>query len=210
MTTGTAGGRALGLAPLIAAALTLAACGGGSQSPSRSSSAALPPDYIAVPAGRGPGYRLPAASPAVRARLPIGGLRCGAQGPTIPIHLELYAARLVVPVPAGIGVGGRVRRAGAYITGGACVYPVRSFAPTGVLLVSAGRPLTLGQAFAIWGQPLGPRGMAGFAGAVAAFVGGRRWSGSPRSIPLHRHAEIVLVSGGGILPHPAYRFPPGQ
>ncbi len=83
MTTGTAGGRALGLAPLIAAALTLAACGGGSQSPSRSSSAALPPDYIAVPAGRGPGYRLPAASPAVRARLPIGGLRCGARGPTI-------------------------------------------------------------------------------------------------------------------------------
>ncbi len=68
---------------------------------------------------------------------------------------------------------------------------------------------TLGALFAIWGQPLSDTRVASFGGRVGAFVGGRRWRGDPRSIPLERHAEIVLEVDGYIPPHPKYTFPPG-
>jgi hypothetical protein len=78
-----------------------------------------------------------------------------------------------------------------------------------VVVVDAGRTPTLGTLFDVWGQPLANDRLAGFRGRVTAFVAGRRWTGPPRSIPLTRHAQIVLLRGGRIVPHPAYRFPPG-
>lgn len=96
--------------------------------------------------------------------------------------------------------------------GGRCVYPVRTRAPTGLLEVDAFRPLSLGDLFAIWGQPLSSTRLAGFtapAGArVAAFVAGSRWRGDPRTVPLTRHAVIVLEVEGFVAPHRSYRFPP--
>ncbi|HSO98754.1 MAG TPA: hypothetical protein VLP43_07365 [Solirubrobacteraceae bacterium] len=68
--------------------------------------------------------------------------------------------------------------------------------------------LHLGGLFALWGQPLGPRRLAGFDGPVAAYVGARRWQGDPAGIPLDPHAQIVLESGGYVPPHPRYLFPP--
>ena len=94
-----------------------------------------------------------------------------------------------------------------YITGGACAYPVHTREPTGVFeLTRSG--LHLGGLFAVWGQPLGPRRLAGFNAPVAAYVGGRRWRGNPAGIPLGPHAEIVLESSGYVPPHPRYLFPP--
>jgi hypothetical protein len=74
---------------------------------------------------------------------------------------------------------------------------------------AGGRPKTLGDLFAVWGQPLGKRRMAGFSGKVSAFVGGRLWQRDPREIPLRRHAQIVLEVGGYVKPHATYLFPPG-
>jgi hypothetical protein len=124
------------------------------------------------------------------------------------IHLELYGRGLVVPIPAGIGIAPPQTRSGAYVRTGACWYPLRTYEPTGVAVVAA-TARTLGSLFDVWGQPLSANRMASFSGPVSAFVGGRRWRGSPRAIPLTRHAEIVLESGGYVVPHPAYRFPPG-
>jgi hypothetical protein len=42
---------------------------------------------------------------------------------------------------------------------------------------------------------------------VLAFVDGKRRRGDPASIPLARHAQIVL--GGYVAPHPAHRFAGG-
>jgi hypothetical protein len=137
-------------------------------------------------------------------------MRCETtRGGSYGAHVELYARRLVVPVPAGIGVAPPQRRSGAYVLGGACTYPVRTFEPTGVVVIDDGPAPSLQALFEVWGQPLSAREMAGFRGPVSAFVDGRRWNGDIGAIPLTRHAEVVLEVGGAVLPHPSYTFPPG-
>jgi hypothetical protein len=106
----------------------------------------------------------------------------------------------VVIVPAGIGVA-RAR---------ACTYPVRTFQPTGVLEFDAAQRLRLGDFFSIWGRRLTRRHLLRFAGRVRAYVGGRRWRGDVRQIPLTRHAQIVLEVGPYIPPHATFLFGPGR
>jgi hypothetical protein len=126
------------------------------------------------------------------------------------VHLELFAGKRIVLVAPGIGVAPPRTREGAYVRGGRCTYPLLTREPTGVIEVAGrGRTRTLGDLFAIWGQPLGTHRMAGFKGSVSAFVGGKRWRGDPRKIPLTRHAQIVLEVDGYVRPHATYRFPPG-
>jgi hypothetical protein len=161
---------------------------------------------IPSPIGVGPRYHpAPAA-------LPLAGLRCAdEERPRFGVHLELFAERQVVIVPAGIGVAPPLRRQGAYVLGGRCSYPVRTREPTGVIEVERGASLTLGQLFAVWGQPLSRTRLAGFAsrGPILAFVGGRRQLGDPRAIPLRPHAEIVLELGGYVPPHSSFLFRKG-
>ena len=112
-------------------------------------------------------------------------------------------------VAAGIGIAEPHRRDGAYVRGGRCSYPLRTREPTGVVEVEHGPARTLGDLFELWGRPLSRRRIASFSGRVDAYVGGRRWRGDPRAIPLRRHAQIVLQVQGHVPPHAAYRFPPG-
>jgi hypothetical protein len=44
---------------------------------------------------------------------------------------------------------------------------------------------------------------------VSAFVNGKRWTRSPRLIPLKRHDAIVLEVGGYFPPTRRYSFPDG-
>ncbi len=170
---------------------------------------ALPPSVKPWPIGAEPGYRLPAAPARVLAAKPVGRFRCGNAGRRFGVHLELFARRQVVIIPAGIGVARPSRTTFARVRPGGCTYPLRTLDPTGVVEVRSGAGPTLGDFFAVWGQPLGPRRIAGFRGRVVAFVGGRRWRGDPRAIQLTRHAQIVLALGGYVPPHPRYLFPAG-
>lgn len=145
-----------------------------------------------IPIGVGPRYH-----PAPGARHDAG-LLCTPSGKRYGVHLELFAHRRVVIVPAGIGVPRRY-----------CTYSLRTRTPTGVIEVAPGTHVTLGRLFDLWGQPLSHNRLAGFSGAVSAFVGGKHWLGDPRAIPLRRHAQIVLELGGYIPPHPSYLFPAG-
>jgi hypothetical protein len=209
---------------VILGAAALAGCGSATRSHTtdRAGGGQLPADYVPVPAGRTAAYRLPAVSPPVARRASVGALSCGRPAPPrYGIHLELYAHRLVVPVPAGIGISPPQRRRGAYVLGGACVYPILSLEPTGVIVVDRrasqavrrvahpDAPPTLGALFAVWGQPLSQTRLASFRGRVVAFVGGVRFDGPPQAIPLTRHAEIVLQVDGALPPHRVYLFPPG-
>jgi hypothetical protein len=168
----------------------------------------LPPDVKPWPIGVGPGFRIPAAPAAVQTGRPVGRFRCTAdRSRRFGVHLELFAQRRVVIIPAAIGVARPSRTSFGRVSPGGCTYPLRTLDPTGVIEV--GTRATLADFFAVWGQPLGPRRIAGFRGRVLAFVGGKRWRGDPRAIPLTRHAQIVLELGGHVPPHPRYLFPPG-
>jgi len=153
---------------------------------------------------------LPAAGAAVRAARPVGVFTCSRSSPMrFRAHVELFARKLVLLLPPGIGVAPPLSRDGAHVTGGRCLYPLRTREPTGVIEVASKRPATLGDLFRIWGQPLSPHRLAGFRSdrPVLAFVNGRRFQGDPRSIPLRRHDELVLEIGGYVPPHSSYLFP---
>jgi hypothetical protein len=156
------------------------------------------------PIGRGPEYHPPPGANAV------DGLRCRrGPRPRYGVHLELFANRFVVIVPPGIGVAPpRVRR-GAYVVAGRCSYPARTIEPTGVIQVDRGSTVTLGQFFAMWGQPLGRNRLLSFRGPVRVFVAGKPWRRAPGDVPLTRHAEITLEIRGYVPPKTGFRFRPG-
>lgn len=195
--------------PVSAAAawIVLLIAGCGSSPPP-----ALPPDVVPVGVGAGAAYRPPPLSPDVRRARPVGRMRCSrAPARRAGAHVELIVNRRVVLLPAGVGVAPPQRRRGAYVLSGRCSYPLRTLEPTGVVEIAAvkGGPPNLGELFALWGQPLGPRGLAGFSGPVATWVNGRPHRSGPRSVVLSRHAVIVLEVGRRIPPHASYSFPPG-
>lgn len=169
---------------------------------------------IPTPIGTGIRYHPGPSGPAVEAAKSVAGLACSRRARArFGVHLELFAKRLVVLVPAGIGVAPPRQTRGPYVLGGRCSYPARTREPTGVVEIEQGKSLRLGQLFALWSQPLSRVRLAGFRttgrGRILAFVGGRPWRGDPRAIPLRRHAEIVLEIGGYVPPHASYRFRKG-
>ena len=133
--------------------------------------------------------------PKGKGRAPSKACVPGPRPGPIRVHLELFALRRAIVIPANIGVRSH------------CRYPVRTLTPTGVLEID--RPgLTLGDFFDAWRMPLSRRAMLTFRGNVTAYVGGKRRQGDVRSIPLSDGSQIVLEVGGYIPPHSFYLFPP--
>lgn len=124
---------------------------------------------------------------------------CGNGGtPVHYAHVEVFAHGRVVLIPAGLGMHGT--RDGAYVHGrrrGALF----TEEPTGLVGVRRAG-LTLGDLYAAWGRPLRN---------PTVHVDGRVWRGTPASVPLRPHAQIVVQEGyAPIWPHAQYRFPPGH
>ena len=131
----------------------------------------------------------------LRARLQALGL------PALPVegralhtheHLDLYLTGTHVAVPADIGIG----------PGSRFFSPIHTHDRTGILHVESPTRtvFTLGQFFGVWGVTLSARCIGSYCtggggGTLQAFVDGRRVSGDPARIPLHRHEEIVLAFG---------------
>lgn len=198
-------------AALLLGVVAVAGCGSATSSSSAAagqSGARLPAALVAGrrPIGHGARFQPPALGPVVGRCRPALGRRVG-------VHVELFAADRVVLVAAGIGTrppravsAGRIARAG-------CYGDLVTLEPTGVVQVRAGANLRLADLFRSWGQPLSERRLATFATPagtrVAVFVDGRPWRGSPGSVPLRAHAEIVLETGPYVPPHRTYTFPPG-
>jgi hypothetical protein len=158
---------------------------------------ATPPVYP-WPIGVGARYHPAASNPFVASARPLGELRCGNAATAFRVHVELFGARQVVIVPAGIGVSPR-----------GCAYPASTSTPTGVVRVTRSG-ITLGDWFRVWGRRLSPSRLLGFAGRVELYVNGRRRSGDPGRLVLRPHDEIVLEVGGYVPPHTTYLFPRGE
>ena len=127
--------------------------------------------------------------------------------------MELFAADRVVLVAAGIGTRPPRRLSEGRISSASCYGEMVTLDPTGLVLVRRDRARCWLTCFVAWGQPLSTRRLASFSasagGSVSVFVDGRRWDGTPGSVPLRRHSEIVLEVGPYVPPHHAYMFPPG-
>jgi hypothetical protein len=188
-------------AALLALALAaLAGCGGGRRAPSPRELTLAEARAQSRPIGAGARYAPPAAQGPIR--------DCRRRlGPRIAMHFELFARDRVVIVPLGIGVRGARVGGGGRIDGARCYGPIVTLDPTGIVLVRPGRARTVGDLMAAWGTPLGADRMAGFRGRVRAYVAGHRRHGAAASIPLTRHAEVVLEVGRYVPPHPSYTFP---
>jgi len=126
--------------------------------------------------------------------------------------VEVFGANRVVIVPAGIGVRPPIRLSAGRISSAGCFGSLVTLEPTGVVLVRPGSRLFLSDLFRSWGQPLSRCRVASFVpgGPIVVFVDGRRWSGAPGSVPMSRHAEIVVEAGPFVPPHSSYAFPPGS
>jgi hypothetical protein len=120
------------------------------------------------------------------------------------VHLELFANRRVVIVPAAVGVRG-ARRSGGRVVGARCRARVWTVDPTGVIRLDGAT--TLADVFTVWGRTFGPTQLLGFHGSVTVFRNGARWSGDPRLLELHDRDQLVVEIGGYVPPHRSYRFP---
>lgn len=161
------------------------------------------------PIGPGPAYRPAAAGAAVEHAEPIGPLTCTSGSARFEFHLELFANRRVIVVPAGVGVAAPAAEDGAEVVPRRCTYPLWTIAPGGVVEVrgAPGR-YDLAELFRVWGQALGARRIGSFTSAVPlrAYVAGRAVHGPIGQIPLTAHAEIVLELGGYLAPHALFLF----
>jgi hypothetical protein len=192
----------------MAAAAVVSACG-SSQPPVRLPATASIPRALlneARPIGTGPRFTLPASGP-------IAGPCRPSLGPRVGVHVEVFAANQVLLLPAGIGARQPWAKLDGRIASAPCYGALVTLDPTGLVLVRPGARLTLADLFGSWGEPLSRTRLTSFsapAGSqVAVFVDGRRWNGGPASVPLTRHAEIVLEVGPPVPPHSSYAFPPG-
>lgn len=124
---------------------------------------------------------------------PIAGISCDAmEGNRIHIHQHLLILDHGTPVPIPSTVGRPFS--------GECLYWLHTHTPDGVIHIESptNRTFTLGDFFAIWGQPLSAtRASTAVAktGKLKAFVDGKPYDGDPAKIPLNAHTDIVLEAG---------------
>jgi hypothetical protein len=201
--------RAVRIAVLPMAAAAVASACASPQPPARLPATASIPRALlseARPIGTGPRFTLPVSGP-------VAGACQRSLGPRVGVHVEVFAANRVLLLPAGIGAQQPWAKLDGRIASAPCYGALVTLDPTGLVLVRPGARLTLADLFRSWGEPLSRTRLTSFsapAGSqVAVFVDGRRWNGGPASVPLTRHAEIVLEVGPPVPPHSSYAFPPG-
>ncbi len=155
------------------------------------------PSVIAVPIGPTRAY-VPAAT------APASDCEPGRVHGRYRAHVELFAHRHAIVIPAGIGLKRPRANELGRIDAAACRAPLRTLDPTGVVEFDRA-DLTLDDLFAVWQQPFAADRLLSFRGPTEVFVDGRRVSGEVR---LTDRAQIVIELGGYIPPHRSFNFPP--
>ncbi len=135
----------------------------------------------------------------------------------IHIHLSIFdptGTQIMVPWAVGIVKPWTYNHKGSQVIGGSCFYYLHTHDRSGVIHYEAPRDLgfTLGDFFAVWGEPLDPTDVAGYTGTVWVKIitptSGGPWTTSidPRTIPLTEHEQISLAVGNPVVPVPKYIF----
>jgi hypothetical protein len=139
----------------------------------------------------------------------VGGLNCTAPGNTYTYtHLSVFMNGKQLALPASIGTVDPTISAPK-----GCVYPLHTDDASGKIRMDAttSASYTLGQFFAIWGQPVSASNVAGLQGtSVTAYVnsGGTltQYTGDLASLVLPEHGEVTLVIGTPVTQIPTYTW----
>jgi hypothetical protein len=178
--------------------------------------------------GPGPEVQLVRATTVGKAYYPIGNWPQGGQGSPISgvscvitnpppayhvhAHLSLYVNGEQIAIPAGLGVV-NPNYVNGYVNFDVtkCFYEIHTHDATGVIHLHANsgadRPLTLGQVFDVWGQPLSRENVAGQLGRVVAYVDQVRYEGDLRAIVLSANTLVSLQVGAPLVAPPKFILP---
>ena len=132
----------------------------------------------------------------------------------IHAHVAIYANGQPLTVPYGIGIGKpwQVQQSteGPFVVAGSSFYWLHTHTEDAIIHIESRvqRTFTLGDFFAIWGQPLSSSQAASAIGPVIACVNGELSSGAPSHITLRAH-ELVQLDVGDETPPQPFTFPPG-
>lgn len=145
---------------------------------------------------------------------PVDGTSCATMEQLayhIHAHLSLFVDGRQVAVPRGVGIAPPRQVQQGFVVSGSCFYWLHTHDATGIIHIESPvqKTFTLGDFFDIWGEPLSTTDLAGTSGTVAAYVGGKPYTGDPRSIPLTAHEQITLAVGAAPARIPSYAFPAG-
>jgi hypothetical protein len=210
--------RSRGLALVGLAAVALAGCGsshkGGGASTTRSQSNSTTVATRNGPTQPGGGTIGPEGIPIERGLslapastttpgTPVDGLQCQANEQVsyhIHSHLQVFVDGAPRQLPGAIGIIGAVPQQtanGPFYQATNCYYWLHTHTADGIIHVESptARIYTLGNFFDEWRQPLGPNVVATAHGPVTAFFNGKRWTKSPRAIPLLPRGLIQLDVG---------------
>jgi hypothetical protein len=217
---------------LAAAALLAGGCGGGSNGGGEGTLeplSTLGPLQPAPPPGElgGELAPIPDAPPlapaASRATLDqdVDGIRCE-HNPKLVFHVHSHVTVFVDgeqrTIPAGVGIDPpigpenyRPSPIGPQFgqTPGQCLSWLSTRYADGLIHVESSeqRSFTLGDFFAVWGQPLGRDELGPARGEVTTIVNGKVWTGDPADLPLNAHDQIQLQVGTPLVAQRPIEFP---
>ncbi len=124
----------------------------------------------------------------------VDGIKCEAmEGTVLHIHQHLAIYDHGRPVPSPEDVGRPIF--------GACFYWLHTHTPDGIIHVESPtfRTFTLGQFFAVWGEPLSRTNVAGAkprpGERTLVWVDGNVWTRDPKSIDLTQHLDVTIQVG---------------
>jgi hypothetical protein len=156
---------------------------------------------------------------------PVANIKCQA-GEQVAVHYHAHLTILYkgtpVTVPHGIGIPGAQLDPNSqtpYVATGTCFYWLHTHDDSGVIHIEApqsdaNRQFTLGNFFAIWGQPLSTGKVAtlkvGKGEQMKVWVDGKPYSGDPSRVVLKAHQQVVIEIGPPFTdPPPGYTFASG-
>lgn len=126
-------------------------------------------------------------------------------------HLNLVVDGQLIAIPDNIGLGseGNSEIADPAVRQIGCYYPMMTNDTSGKIRTQPGNSYTLGQFFALWGQPLGASNVAGYAGKpVKVFIREgatlTQYTGALDALPLTPNREITIQVGAEQRQIPAF------
>jgi hypothetical protein len=117
-------------------------------------------------------------------------------------------------IPYGIGIGEpleviQTSDGGPYVSRGSCFSWLHTHTPDGIIHIEAPIPrtFTLGDFFAVWGEPLTAWEVGAAEGPVTAYLDGELVAGDPADVPLWDKMVIQLNVGTDSPSPQPYTFP---